>query len=302
MPSLAIFGEQFANYCRYTKSLSRHTARAYAQDLKDFSMFMGGTTPPDSIMPEDIESYVQDLIRRRMLAPATAKRRLGCLRVFFRWLQESNSIKSNPLEQLRLPIRQSRRLPRLVSREDLRDLLQLTGASQDAVAATHVAILLMASTGIRVAELVSLRLEDIDLAEGRLRIYGKGSRERTVFVTNTTVLLRLTSHAKARLLVADQSGFLFVNNRGRPLSAASFRARLRSAAKAANIRRRITPHMLRHTAATLLLEQGVDIRIVQRLLGHQSISTTEIYTHVADATLKTALHRADMLKQIICIA
>jgi site-specific recombinase XerD len=218
--------------------------------------------------------------------------------VFFRWLSSTKVISGSPLEQFKLTIKQVRRLPRAISRKDLRKLVRGASSSTTTTlkSATNLGILLMATTGIRVAELVALRLSDIDTIDGQVRVHGKGSRERTVFVTNSDLLGKLKLHATARLRASSIDGYLFVNQRGAPLTTASFRSRVHKACDASKVRRRVTPHMLRHTAATLLLEEGIDIRIVQRLLGHQSISTTEIYTHVADMTLRKALVRADLAK------
>lgn len=299
MPSLTTAIEKFLNHCRYSKSLSPHTIRAYTQDLNDFSSFSGKKRNPKIITKSDVETYVQGL-RKRPLSPATAKRRLGCLKVFFQWLESTGTIEESPLLRLKLTIKLPRRLPRAITRTDLRSLV--TRASQTSsptvATATDLAILIMTTTGIRVAELVALRIQDIEAVDGSIRVHGKGSRERTVFVTNPSLLKKLRSHLVRRLKVTQAHGRLFVNQRGLPLTTSTFRTHLRKASDASKVTKRVTPHMLRHTAATLLLEEGVDIRVVQRLLGHQSISTTEIYTHVADMTLRKALVRADLAAQI----
>lgn len=289
----------FITHCRHAKALSPHTVRAYTQDLTDFSSFVTQETSVSAISSSDVEKYLQGL-NRRGLSPATAKRRLGCLKVFFQWLSSIKAISDSPLEQFKLSIKQARRLPRAISRKELRELVRVASnlAAATPRSATDLGILLMATTGIRVAELVALRLSDIDTLDGQVRVHGKGSRERTVFVTNSDLLGKLKTHATERLKASNIDGHLFVNQRGDPLTTAAFRARVRKTCDASKVRRRVTPHMLRHTAATLLLEEGVDIRIVQRLLGHQSISTTEIYTHVADMTLRKALVRADLAKLI----
>jgi integrase/recombinase XerD len=287
----------FLSHCRHAKALSPHTVRAYAQDLTDFSSFATKERNVHTITTTDVETYIQELSRRG-LSPATTKRRLGCLKVFFQWLTTTKTIAGSPLEQFKLTIKQVRRLPRAISRRDLRELVRVASSSNVNAArgATDLGILLMATTGLRVAELVALRLTDIDTLDGQVRVHGKGSRERTVYVTNPSLLGKLRSHATARLKASSIHGHLFVNHRGTPLTTATFRAHIRKTCAASRVKRRVTPHMLRHTAATLLLEEGVDIRIVQRLLGHQSISTTEIYTHVADMTLRKALARADLAK------
>jgi len=299
MSSLAATAEKFIAHCRYSKSLSPHTIRAYNQDLADFRVFAGNRRNPRTITKTEFEAYVQDL-RRRSLSAATTKRRLGCLKVFFQWLEATTIIPSNPLASLKLTIKQARRLPRGITRANLRSLVKQASweSSPSGGIATDLAILLMATTGIRVAELVAIRTSDVEAHDGCIRVRGKGNRERTVFVTNPSLLKRLKSHLAFRQRDTRANEGLFVNRRGSPLTAATFRAHLKEASHASKGAIHVTPHMLRHTAATLLIEQGVDIRVVQRLLGHQSISTTEIYTHVADMTLRKALVRADLAAKI----
>jgi integrase/recombinase XerD len=291
--------DDYIAHCRHSKALSPHTVRAYSQDLADFSSFITKERKVSAATGSDVEQYLQGLSRRG-LSPATAKRRLGCLKVFFQWLTSSKTISDNPLQQFKLTIKQARRLPRAITRKELRELVRVASDPTATATgnATDLGILLMATTGLRVAELVSLRLCDIDTLDGQVRVRGKGNRERTVFVTNSALLGKLKAHATKRLKASSMDGHLFVNRRGAPLTTAAFRAHVRKTCDASKVKRRVTPHMLRHTAATLLLEEGVDIRIVQRLLGHQSISTTEIYTHVSDMTLRRALVRADLVKRI----
>lgn len=305
MTPLLTVQKQFVNHCRYTKSLAVNTARAYECDLSDFSSFIGPSTSASSIRPQDIERYIQDIRLRRALSAATAKRRLGCLKVFFAWLFNSGQVETNPLASLSLRIQMPRRLPRTISRNELSGLLRATASSRDMdeypnpdaskQSNTHLALLIMITTGVRVSELVNIKLGDIDLSEGRIRIHGKGSRERTVYVVNAKIQKRLAAYVKTRAKHESEDVHLFINRNGGHLTTATVRAYLKTAAKSASIVKRITPHMLRHTAATLLIEEGVDIRFVQRLLGHQSISTTELYTHVTEVSLRSALVRADFI-------
>lgn len=301
MINIAEIGSRFITYCRYSKLLLPNTVRAYQQDLKDFARFIGPTVSVDALQGTHIEAYIHDIVGRRQLSPATAKRRLACLKVFFSWLKSSNNLQENILSQLDLPIRLPRRLPRTIARHEIRGLVgsvKIPSApksvkNQLASTSTQLAIWLMLSTGIRIAELTAISLEDVDAANGSIVIHGKGARERTVYVTNTELRAKLQAYIRSQTSQRGPSARLFANYSGSPLTPSVFRARLRRVADGAGIKRRITPHMLRHTAATLLIEEGIDIRFVQRLLGHQSISTTEIYTHVTDMSLRAALTRAD---------
>jgi integrase/recombinase XerD len=155
----------------------------------------------------------------------------------------------------------------------------------------------MISTGIRVGELCKIQVEDVSPDGATLRIHGKGSRDRVAYVTDSELQKELGRLAQQRRTNGGVSA-LFINRYGSPIKPQSIRSKLRRSASEAGLTRRVTPHMLRHTAATLLIETGVDIRFVQRLLGHSSIATTEIYTHVSDEALRMTLERADVLRAI----
>lgn len=310
MNTLESSKDEYLVHCTYSKSLSANTIRAYDQDISDFCRFAGPRTDPSTVTSEQIASYLQTLSGHRKLSAATARRRMACLKCFFSWLQATSAIERTPFADLRLSIKLPRRLPRTVTRHELKQMTAAVSSRTgdrawrneprapamsptDPRTTTYLAIMLMAATGIRVGELVRISPRDIDLDEGRIRIHGKGSRERTVFVANETLTDSLRSYLGSRRSLLDCAGRLLLNSRGRPLSEQALRLRLRKLADKVGLERRITPHMLRHTAATLLLEEGVDIRFVQRLLGHQCISTTEIYTHVTDTSLRAALLHAD---------
>jgi integrase/recombinase XerD len=156
----------------------------------------------------------------------------------------------------------------------------------------------MVATGIRVGELCKLRVQDASPDALSLRVHGKGSRDRVVYVTDVALRADLTSLMAARRRQGGIATSIFINRVGSDLRPQSIRSGLRRAAENLGLTRRVTPHMLRHTAATLLIETGVDIRIVQRLLGHSSIATTELYTHVSDEALRTTLERANVLSTI----
>lgn len=206
----------------------------------------------------------------------------------------------------------SRKLPRIVPTHELNDLFRslrvqagINDAPPSAVfnrpheCTTLLAVVLMVATGMRVNEVVGIKCHDIDLQGRSLRIMGKGRRERQVFLPNEwiTSLTRtyLQMHARLKL---NHSNLLFNMHHG-PLTAPAMRGRLAKAARDAGLSGKITPHMLRHTAATQLIEAGVDIRYIQRLLGHASLSTTEIYTHVSDCALRRVVSDADVVGRLL---
>jgi integrase/recombinase XerD len=191
-----------------------------------------------------------------------------------------------------------KRLPRALASEEIAALLRaLDGRVGTGVRSCNlnVAIRLMISTGIRVGELCRLQAHDVTPDGSTLRIHGKGSRDRVAYVSDPALRTELQAVVRHRLGYTDGPRHLFTDRRGATLQPRSLRGVLRRLALKAGISRKVTPHMLRHTAATLLIERGVDIRIVQRLLGHASIATTEIYTHVSDNTLKQTLERVNVL-------
>ncbi len=284
----------FLRYCSEEKHLAPNTINAYRQDLAEFQSYLGAPRAIARIAPADILSYRNVLSSARGLAAATVKRRLACLRALFAWLVRRDVLDASPFARTELRIRLPARLPRCLEGRDLRRLM-LHRSARGADSALAIALLL--ATGMRVGELSTLIIGDVDSSAGRLRIFGKGSRERTVFVTDVRIREELRSYIGvrhgARGNVAERR--LLVDAVGRPLSPARIRRAIAELGRIAGVSRRVTPHMLRHTAATMLLESGTDIRFVQRLLGHRSILTTQIYTHVSDRALQTAIARANVL-------
>lgn len=286
--------EAFLRYCTEEKQLAPNTVNAYRQDLAEFRRDVGGSRHVHAIGAPDLLTYCNRLSAERRLSPATVKRRLACLRALFSWLVRRDVLDNSPFAKTELRIRLPARLPRCLDTRDLRRLMRHRAAQGPDCA---LAIALLLATGMRVGELAALRVGDIDAAAGRLKIFGKGSRERTVFVTDARLRDELRAYLAARHGAMEDyaESRLLVDERTRPLSAARIRHAITGLGRTAGVRRRLTPHMLRHTAATMLLESGTDIRFVQRLLGHRSIVTTQIYTHVSDRALQTALARANIL-------
>lgn len=302
---LAAAADSFLSHCERARGLSANTLRAYAQDLSDFIGFAGARTPVGSIDGATILAFVDDLRIRRGRKPRTIRRRIACLKAFFKCLQRSKSIGRSPFADLDLSVPIPRGLPRTLSLQEFERLARTSLGCpenervQPAPASlsdtTHLAVLLLCATGMRVGEITSLTLRDVDADRGTIRILGKGNRERTAFVTEPRVLQTLRRYLYIREQAQSSELALLLNRYGAPLTAQALRLRLQRLGDRAGLSRRLTPHVLRHTAATLLLDAGVDIRFVQRLLGHRSITTTEIYTHVSDESLRRTLERAQHL-------
>lgn len=310
--------EMFLDTVRLRR-LSEHTGRAYSGDLALFRRWTGHRLVSDALTPEEIKQW-RATMDETALAPASIKRRLAALKALCKWLEREAHIENSPFRELDMAVKLPKRLPRNLGRNDLRRLLEAvragpragphTGSRFPSMSQTSFRAILMEllvevllATGIRIGEACSIRLGDLDLADGTIRIQGKGSRERQVFILDAA-LTRLTQTyltARAARELASPPELptapLLLTPRGLPASPDYLRRKLREIAETAGITPRVTPHMLRHTAATEYLERGVDIRHVQRLLGHASIATTEIYTHVTNDALREALRGAGRRKR-----
>jgi integrase/recombinase XerD len=291
--------DEFLRFCAVERQLSRHTVLAYTADLADFRKWLPPGVPVSEISGDTLRDYLAEMVGQRRLAVVTVRRRIACLRVFFRRLVDLGHTP-DPFAAWRLQLPRRKRLPRALSRPEISCLLgslrkvdALREPECDAGLAT--AVRLMISTGIRIGELCKLRVDDISPDGSSLRIHGKGSRDRVAYISDKALQRELQNLIPERRREANAGGALFVNRYRLPMRPQSIRSKLGRFAGESGLARRVTPHMLRHTAATLLIETGVDIRFVQRLLGHSSIATTEIYTHVSDEALRTTLERADVL-------
>ncbi len=293
---IAVAFQLFLQHCRHGRHLSTNTLKAYQQDFQEVRRYLAENSTHFLDTADQLSAYAEWLSVSRNLAAATVKRRLAFLRALYAWAEKRGHLKVSPFRMAEIRIRLPKRLPRCLMASELRALLNMR---QTAPAAVSLGILLLFTTGMRVGELTALRVGDVDLERRTIKVQGKGSRERQVFVTSDEVLAELAGFIadKAKNATAAFAPLL-TNTHGTPASTAWFRLHLRHLAVSAGLARRITPHMLRHTAATSLLEAGVDIRFVQRLLGHRSIATTEIYTHVSDESLKSAILNANTLGRL----
>lgn len=304
--------EQYVRWLLVTRDLSPHTIRAYDSDIAAFERHLGPRASVGDIDRNRLVTFVEDQ-RGAGLSATSIRRRASGLRGFCRWLIARGVLDGDPWAETTVAVGRSRKLPRFVSAYELDRLLLhlrnsagLNGghATNDVLARPHesttlLAVALMVATGVRVNEAVSIRCADVDLPGRTVRILGKGHRERQVFLTNDWIKGLTRAYLQTRSALGVEHGHLLFNSRYEPLSPAAMRTRLVHAGEGAGLRARVTPHMLRHTAATQLIEAGVDIRYIQRLLGHASLSTTEIYTHVSDRALRRVLSDADVLGKVM---
>lgn len=299
--TLTELSREFIQHCRIAKALSKHTLRAYATDLANFTNQVGRDATAMMVEASHITTYIDAMRCGRKLKDTTIRRRIAVLKVFFTWLERNGAVFVTPFRGLELLIRPPKRLPRALSANDMGRLLR---ASEKRMSngyegmLTHTIVVTLFATGMRVGELVAIRLGDLSLLDMSVLVHGKGNRERRVYVTGRGSATALRRYLKQRRRRAGESDHLFLTGHGAQMSCQCVRAKLLSLANRAGVQSRVTPHMLRHTAATQLVDAGVDIRFVQKLLGHSSIATTQIYTHVTDAMLKAKLQGADTLRRV----
>jgi integrase/recombinase XerD len=269
------------------RGASRNTLAAYRRDVSDFLGFLHerGTTV-SAVAPDDIVGYAERL-RRAGFRPTSIARRLSALRGFYRHLVREGGVVANPTDHVDVP-RRPRSLPRTLSREVVTRLVESPDLARPSGVRDRTILELLYATGMRASECLALRLEDVNLTAGYVVCTGKGRKQRLVPVGAEALAWIRTYLRDVRpsLTRKRDAGRLFLNGRGQGLSRQSLWIIVRRAAIAAGIKRRVSPHVLRHSFATHLLEGGADLRAVQVMLGHADIQTTEIYTHLGTGTLR----------------
>lgn len=297
---------RFLDHCRVSRNLSVNTLRAYTSDLTHFVAHLGQDVDVRGVDRDRVREYARALLSGGRLKETTVKRRLATLRVLFRWLEREEIVPLSVFHRLELSIRLPRRLPRALNVGEMQRLLTRARIRRNSrrrderyeSALMHFVLVTLFTTGLRIGELITVSLSDISAREGAIQVRGKGNRERRVYMPGRQAIAVLQAFLAERRRIGGVHQALLVTAEGTPISAQHVRKRLGRLAVTAGIARRVTPHMLRHTAATQLLEAGVDIRVVQRLLGHASIATTQIYTHVSDAALRERLTSANTLRRL----
>ncbi len=286
----------FLDCCRIERGLSAHTVAAYGGDLERFVAHAAreGVSAPDRLSREQVSGFLRSL-ERQAIGPRSRARALVSVRRFVRWLQAEGLLAHDVLEGVKAP-KQPRPLPRTLRPDETARLVDAARGDGPLGLRDHAMLELVYSSGLRVSELVGLPLAALDRRRGVVRVLGKGRRERLVPVGDPALeaierWLEAGRGALARR-ARRASDALFLSNRGRAMTRQNFFARLRTLALRAGIAGdRVSPHVLRHAFATDLLEGGADLRVVQTLLGHADLSTTQIYTHVSVARLRDSVER-----------
>ena len=274
--------EQYLEVCKYRKELNRNTLKAYRIDLEQYLSFI----KKDFLLKARIEEYITELHKK--YKQKTVKRKIASIKAFYRYLEEEERLEgSNPFTKIRVKFKETESLPRIIPRNDIERLLNymydvMKQSGQEATIYRDLSVIEMFfATGARVYEISNLKIQDIDLDNGIIKLFGKGSKERYVQIGSPEVLEVVKEYYRLNQQEIDKSGFFFVNRQGKRFSEQSIRRMIRKYSCQAGISIHITPHMFRHSVATYLLEEGVDIMYIQKILGHSSIKTTQIYLHIA---------------------
>ena len=276
----------YITYCEKQKKLSQHTIKAYRIDLAQFIAYK----PDIGISKDDLAEYIQHL--HETFKPKTTRRKIASLKAFVHYLYYQDMIDKNPFDKIDISFKEPLLLPRTIPEHLIRKFLIALYNNIKAAKTTYehltairntAAIELLFATGARVSEICSLKSQDIDLDAQTVRILGKGSKERIIQIENYDVLSILNRYKALFADYIQPDGYLFLNNRKQRLSEQSVRTVIRNLERQINSDIHITPHMFRHSVATMLLEEDVDIRYIQKILGHSSITTTQIYTHVTSS-------------------
>lgn len=267
--------DRFIDFLTAEQGVSLHTLRAYSRDLDEFSSFLD--MKPKDIDYLDIRSYIASLHHRK-LKKSSISRKLAAVRSFFKYLHREGYVKKNPAKLVSSP-KVPKTLPRFLDIDETFSLMDTPEGDTFRPTRDKAMLELLYSSGLRVSELTSLDVVDLDMKESIVRVKGKGRKERIVPI-GSKAMEALQNYLPERISLKKKSPALFLNNRGGRLTQRSVRRILVNYSRMINLKGDVGPHTLRHTFATHLLHEGADLRSIQELLGHSSLSTTQKYTHV----------------------
>jgi integrase/recombinase XerD len=284
--------DSYLDHLRLERRLADHTLESYARDLNALAGYAASRDRAvDDLERTDLEAFVRTQMSRG-LSPRSVARMVAALRGFYRFIALDRRLERNPAEDLRPP-RAWPSLPKCLSTDEVDALIAHPDVSTPLGVRDRAMIELLYATGLRVSELVNLRLADLHLEERFITSIGKGNKERLVPIGDVAAdwIRRYQSTARRELLRGRSSTRLFVNARGGSLSRVGFWKILKQHGRGARLKSTLSPHVIRHSFATHLLERGADLRAIQMMLGHADLSTTQIYTHVLEARLRTIYDR-----------
>lgn len=287
--------KKYLEYCEYRKELDWNTLKAYRIDLRQFFEFAQEDVPEKS----KIEGYIVELHKK--YKQKTIKRKIASIKAYYNYLEECEIIDDNPFRKIKVKFKETTILPKIIPREEIESLLNYMHSHEHRNSNEKMykywlrdisVIETLFATGARVYEVSNIKIDCINLNTGLIKIMGKGGKERYIQIASAEILNILKKYYKHNSEAIKKSGFFFVNSRGNRYTEYSIRLMLKKYTKLAGIERNITPHMFRHSFATYLIEEGVDVSCVQQILGHSSIKTTQIYIHIA------AKKQAEILREM----
>jgi integrase/recombinase XerD len=284
--------DRYLDHLRVERRLARHTLESYARDLNGLAAFAAGIEQrPETLDRSALEAFVRQQMSSG-LSPRSVARAVAAIRGFYRFLVVDRQLEHNPAEDLRPP-RAWPALPKFLTIDEVDALIAQPEVSSPRGLRDRAMIELLYATGMRVSELVSVRPGDLHLDDCYLTCIGKGNKERLIPMGDEAAawLRRYLRDGRPALLKGKSSPRLFVNAQGRPLSRVGFWKILKTHGRGANLPQSLSPHVVRHSFATHLLERGADLRAIQLMLGHADLSTTQIYTHVLEARLRSIYDR-----------
>ena len=285
--------DQFLHYLIVERGLSKNTIEAYGHNLSRFldHLKRKGIQELDQVGKLDVKAFLLSL-KKQGLSAKTVVRNLVALRTFYKFLTQEGMMESNPVEEIESP-KTAKTLPEILSLKEVEQLLEQPNPETPLGVRDRAMLELLYATGLRVSELTRLPINQVNLEGGYVLLYGKGSKERVVPLGKEAMnwITQYLNTVRGKLSKGKDSPFLFVNRSGKEMSRQRFWKTLKVYGQKAGIRKRITPHLLRHSFASHLLERGADLRSVQMMLGHVDISTTQIYTHVTGERLKKVHER-----------
>lgn len=289
----------FILYLEVERNLSLHTVKAYNCDLTDFISWLG-ERKPEEITHVQIRSYFAE-IQLKNYSKTTIARKITAIKTFYRYLYREKLVHHNPADNIKSP-RKSKNLPKFLNKDEVEEIFNQINIDSVSGYRDRTILEVLYASGIRISELCSLNFENLNLEENEITVFGKGGKERIVLINNraNNFLKKYIEEIRPQYSSEEvvESSPVFINNKGYRLNQRSINRALSNIAKSLKLTKKISPHIFRHSFATKLLEKGADLRVVQELLGHASISNTQIYTHVSTERLKQAYNKAHPRAQI----
>jgi integrase/recombinase XerC len=293
-PSAFELIEDFRLYLEVERNLSQHTVKAYYSDVMSFLNWLGGRLPQD-IGHKDIRHYLSD-IQSKNYSRTSVSRKIAAVRTFYRYMYREKLVQANPADNIKSP-RKIKSLPKFLSNDEVEMIFNKIDIKTPSGFRNRTILELLYATGMRISELCNLDFGNLNIENSEITVLGKGGKERIVLVSNKSRALLEKYIAEIRVILATPQAIndntpLFINSNGYRLQQRSIHRAISEIVKGLKIQKKVSPHVFRHSFATRLLEKGADLRVVQELLGHASISNTQIYTHVSTERLKQAYIKA----------